>query len=234
MKFTFDYIEDQYARIVAGDYKLLNCLDAIALLNSGKNLPKYCLINRVDVDMSVPRARRLGMMFSKLGVPASFFFRLHANEYNPLSFENLAIIRDLDAMGFEIGYHSEIVDGAAIWQEDAADVLRRDLDIMAAMLGKRIEGIASHGGLTGLNNLDFWSDRSAEEFGASYEAYDERIFKAGVYVSDSEWTRWKSYRKGHRIENSMTSPAEYVELREEQIYLLVHSDTYFDRHIYES
>lgn len=214
-------------------YTFLNCVQAIDLLDAGAFLPKRAIINRVDVDMSITRAIRLGEIFAKHGAAATFFIRLHANEYNPLSFENFAIIRELDRMGFEIGYHSEIVDGAAIWGEDAGAVLRRDLAILETMLGKPVPGIASHGGLTGLNNLDFWNNHSAAEFGARYEAYDPRIFKAGVYVSDSEWTRWKAYRKGERIEGSLQSPAEYAEAGEDLIYLLVHSDTYFDRHIYE-
>ncbi len=234
MKFTFDFIDREYARIVAAGYQFLNCAQAIAHVDDQRPFSPRTLINRVDVDISVPRALKLGQIFASYGISATFFFRLHANEYNPLSFENFSIIKKLDEMGFEIGYHSEIVDGAAIWGESAETVLRRDLDIMGAMLGKPIDGIASHGGITGLNNLDFWNGRRASDFGATYEAYDERIFNAGVYVSDSEWTRWKSYRHGSLLTGERQGPADFAEAGEPLIYLLVHSDTYFDRHIYES
>ena len=36
------------------------------------------------------------------------------------------------------------------------------------------EGVASHGGMTGLNNLDFWKDREPSDFGLTYEAYREQ------------------------------------------------------------
>ena len=81
-----------------------------------------------------------------------------------------------------IGYHSEIVDQAAIWNEDAATTLRRDLAVMEAMLGGPVRGVASHGGVTGLNNLDFWDDHNAAEFGLSYEAYQDGLMEASRYL----------------------------------------------------
>lgn len=124
-----------------------------------------------------------------------------------------------------------------MWEEDPAASLRRDLAVMEAMLGQRIVGVASHGGLTGLNNLDFWTAHRPGEFGLLYEAYDHEpefnVFQESLYVSDSEWTRWKCYDKGRLIEGDRRSPAELALDGHAVLHTLVHPDTYYDRHFYE-
>lgn len=234
-RFTFEALEAEYRALLALGYEVLTCADYCR--RKGRDLPALTLVNRVDIDVSVKRAERLGRIFSGLGIKATFFLRLHANEYNPFSFENYRIVRYLVDSGHELGYHSEIVDQAAIWGEDAAECLRRDIDVMNRMFGIRMVGVASHGGMTGLNNLDFWKDREAAEFGLLYEGYDRNprfdLFHQSFYVSDSEWTRWKCYDRGKLVPDDRRSPAEHGADRHPLLHLLIHPDTYFDRHFYE-
>lgn len=201
------------------------------------NLPPLTIVNRVDIDFSIKKADRLRDIYDRLGIKASFFVRLHAPEYNPFSFENYRILKAIRDSGHEIGYHSEIIDQAAIWDEDADNCLRRDIDILNSMLGIEVKGVASHGGMTGLNNLDFWKTRKASEFGLIYEAYDKSdsfaLFDQSFYISDSEWTKWKCYDKGQLCTDDRRSFAEHLADRHSLIYLLIHPDTYFDGHFYE-
>jgi hypothetical protein len=233
--FSFRSLENQYRRALEQGYKFSTCDGYVALKREG--LPTRVVVNRVDIDYSVEKAERLGIMFDRLGVKATFFVRLHAKEYNPASFENYRIIRQLADSGHEIGYHSEVVDEAEIWGESAAKCLRRDLAVLEAMFGVHVVGVASHGGFTGNNNLDFWKEHAPEEFGLRYEAYDERpefgLFRDALYVSDSEWTRWKCYSHGVLCKGDQRSFGEHVITGAPLIYLLVHSDTYYDRHFYE-
>ena len=99
--------------------------------------------------------------------------RLHAPEYNPFSFENYKILKFLIESGHELGYHSEVTDQAAIWKEDPTACFLRDIDVIDRMFNIKVAGVASHGGMTGLNNLDFWKDKKASDFGLAYEAYDK-------------------------------------------------------------
>ena len=105
------------------------------------------------------------------------------------------------------------------------------------MFDIQICGVASHGGMTGLNNLDFWKDNKPCDFNLSYEAYDTskefNLFNKSLYISDSEWYRWKSYDRGKLIEGNSNSFADHLESKPNLIYLLIHSDTYFDNHFYE-
>lgn len=240
MKFTFEYIENQYEQILGYGYTLVSCQQAVSKLRTTPPVQQRAtgeektLVNRVDVDISVKKALRLGLMFEKLNVPATFFFRLHANEYNLLSFENVQIVRELAAMGFEIGYHSEVIDCSTIWGVDAQEVLEMDLQILELACGKIISGVSSHGGLTGLNNQDHFRPYAVANPAIEYEAYDPVLFDAGVYVSDSEWTNWKSYRNGIRVADDFSNPADYASRGTPLIYMLIHPETYFDRHIYET
>lgn len=235
-QFTFANIERQLASAIDNGYKFLTCEDFARRKLTG-TIPEKALVNRVDIDVSCKKARRLAEIFNRLGVKASFFVRLHAPEYNPFDFENyrsLAYIRD---SGHEIGYHSEIVDQAAIWNEDAAECLVRDIDILNRILKINIVGVASHGGMTGLNNLDFWRDKNPADFGLIYEAYDKsdsfNLFDESFYISDSEWTRWKCYERGRLVLGDHRSLEEHLADGHQLIYLLIHPETYFDRHFYE-
>ncbi len=233
-QFKFEKLERQYKAALGVGYEFLTCHDY--LLRKTK-LPPLTIVNRVDIDVSVRKAERLLDIFDRLRIKASFFVRLHANEYNPLSFENYRILKAIRDSGHEIGYHSEIVDQAAIWGEDAAVCLRRDIDILNRMLDIEIKGVASHGGMTGLNNLDFWRDRTPAEFGLAYEAYEKSdtfdIFESSFYISDSEWTRWKCYDRGKLCADDRRSFEEHLHSKHALIYLLIHPDTYFKNHIYE-
>ena len=232
--FTFASIENQFKAAINAGYEVLTCEEYYHRKN---RLPSKTLVNRVDIDLSVKKAGRLLEIFNRLNIKASFFLRLHAPEYNAFDFENYRILKSIIASGNELGYHSEIVDQSIIWQEDAADNLRRDIEVMNRMFGIDIKGVASHGGMTGLNNLDFWRDKKAADLGLLYEAYDTQpefnLFKESFYISDSEWTRWKCYDKGRKVDNDTRSLAEHVADNHPLLVALIHPDTYFDNHFYE-
>lgn len=233
--FTWAKIKNHYQNILAAGYTPITCADYIAY-KQNKETNKV-LINRVDIDLSVKKTEKLVEIFNELNIKTTFFLRLHAPEYNPFSFENYRIIRHLIESGHELGYHSEVIDQAAIWNEDATDCLLRDIDVINRIFNIEVKGIASHGGMTGLNNLDFWKDKKASDFGLLYEAYDKQpefnLFQECFYVSDSEWTRWKSYNKGIRLDGDLRNPTEHLADNHPIFHVLIHPDTYFNNHFYE-
>jgi len=226
--FTFDNIKKQYKKAIDSGYKIITCKEYPECKNQG--IPKL-LVNRVDIDFSVKKAERLGVIFNELGIKGSFFIRLHAPEYNPFSFENYRIIKFLIESGHEIGYHSEVIDQSIIWNEDPEKCLLIDIKVINEMFGVKICGVASHGGMTGLNNLDFWKDRRASDYGLLYEAYD--WFAVTFYISDSEWSQWKCYDKGRRLEGDTRSLQEHALDGRSRIYLVIHPETYYNKHFYE-
>lgn len=237
MKYPTDFkirtLEEQYKKAQDLGYEFFTCLDYF----NKKNVNKLTIVNRVDIDLSIGKAEKIREMFERLNIKASFFVRLHAPEYNVFSFENYRILKQIIHDGHEIGYHSEVVDQSAIWKEDASACLRRDIEVLERILEVKICGVASHGGMTGLNNLDFWRDFKPNDFNLSYEAYEDsssfKLFTNSFYISDSEWTRWKCYSKGELQNNDKRSFGEHLDDKHKLIYLLVHPDTYFSNHFYE-
>lgn len=234
--FTYQYIEEQYRQTINFGYEFITCKEYVKRKKTLQN--EKIVVNRVDIDFSVKKCARLLAIFKKLNIKATFFIRMHAREYNPFSFENYRILREIVRSGHELAYHSEIMDASMIWGEDPEDILLRDLSLLSTAFNVKISGIASHGGATGINNLDFWSNRIAQDYGLDYEAYDATnefgLFNSSLYVSDSEWTQWKSYQNGKLLKNDRSSLAEHARDGHSIIYLLIHPDTYFDLHIYEN
>jgi hypothetical protein len=236
-QFTYQYLESNYKKVLDSGYKVITCADFVEVKTSMRENSKY-LVNRVDIDFSVKKTLRIIEIFNSLNITGTFFLRLHAPEYNPFSFENYRIIKFLLESGHELGYHSEIVDQARIWGEDESECLKRDLDVINRVFNTSIKGVASHGGMTGLNNLDFWKNRKPSDFNLLYEAYDHEpafnLFQESFYVSDSEWTRWKCYDKGKLIAGDNRDFAQHAAENHPLIHLLIHPDTYFENHFYEN
>ncbi len=235
-KFTYTNLLHEYESCLNAGYKVITCKEYVEWKKVSAQKEKV-LVNRVDVDFSIKKAARLADIFARLKIHATFFIRLHAPEYNPFSFEGYRIIKRLINEGHEIGYHSEVVDESVIWNEDAVSCLKRDIDVMNRMFNIEISGVASHGGMTGNNNLDFWKNRKPSDFGLLYEAYDTQpefnLFHACRYVSDSEWTRWKAYHNGQLLKDDRRPPSLHALDEPRVLHILIHPDTYFENHFYE-
>ena len=232
-EFTWSRLQSYYEKALDLGYEIWTC-EEYALRKSDR--PNKLIVNRIDIDFSVKKASRLLDIYKKLGIKASFFVRLHAPEYNPFDFENYRVLKRLISEGHELGYHSEIIDQAMIWGESAEVCLIRDVAVLNQMFGADIKGVASHGGMTGLNNLDFWANRHASDYGLLYEAYDKStfdLFDNSFYISDSEWSKWKCYKNGKLCEGDRRSFGQHLDQEHDLVYLLIHSDTYFDKHFYE-
>jgi len=232
--FKYDILKSYFKKAIDAGYKIITCKEYAetksALLHS------KVFVNRIDVDTSVRKIKNLSDIFNQLGIKGSFFLRLHGDEYNPFSFENYRIVCQLIKDGHEIAYHSEIIDQSVIWNESAKDCLVRDVAVLEKMFNIKISGVASHGGITGLNNLDFWKEAKPSEFGLLYEAYDKQpgfnLFHESLYVSDSNY-KWKSYLKGTLTSTSNKTLGDYIDEGHQRIYLNIHTDTYYFNHIYE-
>jgi len=234
-KFTFAILENHFRKILGNDYRVITCEEYLAYKANGD---KYnILVNRVDIDVSLKKAKRIAAIFNKLDIRGTFFVRLHASEYNPFSFEEYITLKYIRDCGHEIGYHSEIIDQASIWNEQADECLIRDISVLNEMLGIKIKGVASHRGMTGLNNLDFWRNKKPVDFGILYEAYDQcpefNLFNESFYISDSNWTSWKCYDRGIFVPDDTRDLGEHSYDMHQIIYSLIHPETYYDTHFYE-
>lgn len=233
--FTWNNLENEYSEFLKSGYEIVKCEDFVKRKGTFES---KILVNRIDIDFSIKKVKHLLDIFDRLNIKGTFFIRLHAPEYNPFSFENYRILKRLLNSGHELGYHSEIVDQSKIWNEDARACLIRDLKVLGEMFNYEVKSVASHGGMTGFNNLDFWKDKKPKDYNLLYEGYDKEpeynLFQEAFYISDSEWTQWKCYNKGKLIENDRRSPSQHLKDNHNLIHLLIHPDTYYFNNIYEN
>lgn len=222
--FTLANYKRYFQEALDNGYKIIACKEYVAYKESGR--ADKILVNRVDIDVSCEKAKGLASIFNDLNIKASFFVRLHADEYNPFSFENYRCLKYIRDTGHEIGYHSEVIDTSAMWAEPAEECLKRDVAVLNMILGVQVKGVSSHGGATGLNNLDFWKDKKPADCGLLYETYDQQpdfnLFYESFYVSDSGWTHWKCYDKGILRLGDTRTLGEHCEDDHQIIYSLVH------------
>lgn len=235
--FSYRTLKNYFEKSLHSGYKIITCKE-YAENKKKYSSNSYLHINRVDVDFSLRKMKRLVDLFNKLDIKATFFIRLHCDDYNVLSFENYRIIRKAIDSGHEIGYHSEIMELEKIWKIDPKKALIKDIKLLENYFNINISGVASHGGISEINNLDFWNHNIASDFNLLYEAYDNTdefgLFYNSLYVSDSLWKKWKSYKNGVLISGDDTTLGGYLETKKEKIiYSLIHSDTYYDEHCYE-
>jgi hypothetical protein len=154
---------------------------------------------RHDVDSRLDSAVELARLEHERGLRATYFV-LHTAPYwsDP---DLLSLLRQLQDLGHEVGFHNDLVTVQRVQGADAGEVLRRELDGLRAG-GIDVVGTAAHGSpwchrLGFHNNYVFrgWDEPQPgypnqevpqkldpEEFGLEYEAYH---VPHDAYFSDS-------------------------------------------------
>jgi len=221
-EFTFKHLKEIYKKALDLDYKICTLREYFTSNSTSEKI----LINRVDIDMNIIKAKKTAEIFNELGIHGTFFVRLHAQEYNPFSFESKRIFKYIRSVGNEVGLHHECVDVEKYWKQNSDMLMKFDLDLLEKILGTDVYGVAAHNGNTGYNNLDIWKNTNTNNFGLVYEAYNEQLWNKCVYVSDSMWTYWKIYKKGGLINNDHRCLCEHLEDKHKLLYVLIHPEAY--------
>jgi len=231
--FSFKHYEQCLVKALELNYNFVTCYEYIKNTKLDKDFynGKKTIINRVDLDYCCKRAKKISSIFDELNIAGTFFVRLHA-DYNPYSFENYLCLKDI-SKNHEIGYHSEIIDCSKIWNEETESILIKDIKILNEMLDIKINGIASHGGITSYNNLDFWKKYDPSKFNLEYEAYDSILFDKSFYISLLLLTGWKCYDKGILVKDDKRCFCEHLDQGHELIYCNTHPIKLYERHPYE-
>ena len=187
---------------------------------------------RHDVDYAVERSIEFAIIERDLAINTTYFFRIHANEYNCLSYEVLPIIRELESMGHEIGLHVEPIDAHRAMGIPAMESMRIAIRVMEEILGHPFCGIACHNDWTPDNNLSFFDARSAETFGLEYEAYDRGnldLFYKSRYVTDGHFWWWRSFDNGVLTDNRQCLCKQFLQ-RHPRLYSLTHPHAWYHLH----
>jgi hypothetical protein len=220
--FKFKHYKELLKTALSKGYKVY------ALDNIPKKPKEPFIILRHDVEYFPHKAMTFADIENGLGIKSSFFFRLHAKEYNVLEYKTLKIIKDISKMGHEVGLHEETLDVRHITKESPEKVLKRDLKVLESITGKKVSGVSSHNDFSGINNLDLWKSKSPKSFGLRYQAYEKRFFKDNRYVSDS-LGKWKYYEGGKLVEDNSRCICEHIKEGYPRIYTLIHPRTWYHK-----
>ncbi|MEU4792158.1 hypothetical protein ACFWRG_20270 [Micromonospora tulbaghiae] len=224
----YDHLREILEQAIAAGYTFHTC----AGYATRRPEDDLTAVLRHDIDIVPERAPAMAELEADLGIAATYFFRLHANEYNALSHENLAIMRDIVAMGHEVGLHAEPLDLDASCGVDPATSVRVGVQTLSDLLGVPVLGAASHNDITPDNNLDFFRATPPADLGLAYEAYDEHalnLFGTGWYVTDGYFWRWRAFDRG-RLTDNQDCLCKHIAAARTPLYCLFHPHLWYGRH----
>lgn len=134
------------------------------------------LLIRHDVDITPHAARIMAGVEKEEGVETTYYFRLHAPSYNLLEPASAGILREVAALGHEVGLHYE--PGFFLERgEDPVAGTRRDIRILEELLGARTFSIAQHQPAQGPVLREISKDHPC--------AYQEALVRQIPYFGDS-------------------------------------------------
>lgn len=146
------------------------------------------IILRHDCDLDIVKALRFAEMESALGARATYFVRLHANEYNAFGFRSLYCLKKILSYGHEVGLHFETGDVKSVTGEDEKAILLRDKTVLEQMLNIKIVSATIHGDHSFYSSPHLYNILNSfkpKDYGFTYFPLEDRFFKEIKYLSDS-------------------------------------------------
>jgi hypothetical protein len=159
---------------------------SFSLMKNSENIAKENVIFlRHDVDSDPGLALNFSNIEKKLGIRATYFFRVHAED-NLFSLDNYRVIQRILKDGHEIGLHAE-TDFASLVGERGLSTLSRGKTVLEAIVGRTISGLSMHEPTRSVRSL---KKSDFKRLGFQYDAYDPRFLERLKYISDSS-CRWR-------------------------------------------
>lgn len=175
-----DYTQEKYALLIeclADRYPTYSILDYY-LDQRSHRLPDSYFIMRHDVDGNIRNALAMARIDARHGVRATYYFRM-----KPLVYD-ADIIRQIHALGHEIGYHYEVLSDTGGNFKKARALFEANLKKIRALAPVRT--VCMHGrSLSAHHNLAFWKENSLEDFDLVAEPYLNIDYSDKYYFTDT-------------------------------------------------
>lgn len=140
------------------------------------------IVLRHDVDAKKLNSLRFARIQAESGIRGSYYFRVV-----PQSFDE-RVIREIAAMGHEVGYHYETMDTQHGDVDRAWEEFRRNLEMFRKIVPVRT--VCMHGSpLSRHDNRDLWKKYDYRELGILGEPYLDLDFAKVGYLTDTG-RRW--------------------------------------------
>lgn len=143
-----------------------------------KNKPHKFIILRHDVDIKPERALKISQVESEFNIKSTFYFRMIPGVFNP------PIIKKIQELGHEIGFHYEVLDKVRGNYEKGIELFKQELAELRKI--SDVKTICMHGyPLTPWKNSDLWKQYDFRQFGITGEAYLSIDYNDIFYLSDT-------------------------------------------------
>ena len=214
--FSFRHYQDmlEVAKKIGYQFPLFRNFNAF---KSGERI----LLLRHDVEFKIERALQLAEIEAKLGISATYFIRVHANNYNPFSYNCYVRLRRIRELGHEIGLHFESGELARITGEDELQLFLRAKGMLENVIGDTIVSVSEHADKRSQSGvgLTFFQRFTKKQCQIENQAYEPRFFRKLKYLSDSNGV-WREGCLCHHIG------------REPKIQVLIHPYLWYAEHYF--
>jgi len=143
-----------------------------------------------------------------MGIVGTYYFRKVSQSYN------VAIIKEIVALGHEVGYHYETMDTCKGNVDKAYEEFCRNLETFQKLTP--VKTISMHGSpMSPYDNREIWNKYDYKKLGIIAEPYFDINFNELFYITDTG-RRWDGHlynvRDKATKENPVTNP-EFLKLR---------------------
>ncbi|MDG1328722.1 MAG: hypothetical protein P8P27_00655 [Flavobacteriaceae bacterium] len=153
-------------------------------LKSPKN---KVIILRHDVDLLPQNSLQFAKIQSKFGIKGSYYFRAVPESWDE------SIIKKIEALGHEVGYHYENMDTCNGNLDKAWDDFRYHLDKLRELVD--VKTICMHGSpRSKFDNKEIWNKYDYRSLQITGEPYYDVNFDEVFYLTDTgrRWDGWKT------------------------------------------
>jgi hypothetical protein len=179
----------------------------------GKQLTEKVLILRHDVDKNPKNALKCAEIERDHKIRSTYYFRIVRASFDP------DIIREIENMGHEIGYHYEDLALAKGDIDRAIKLFSAHIDALRQTA--IIETICSHGNpLSKWNNILIWGKYNYRDFKVKGEPFLDLDFSKVYYLTDTG-RRWDAYYSN--VRDKVETPFHFPIKKTQDI--IVHLET---------
>lgn len=187
------------------------------------------VILRHDVDRNIESALDMATLENSLDIKSTYYFRMTPDLLKS------DILKDLENMGHEIGYHYEVLDKTKGNKEMAIQLFKNELDEFRKIVD--IKTACMHGNpLANWSNYDLWQEYDFRNFEIIGEPYLSIDYDKVLYLSDTgrEWKNSASIKdivnkKHTEVINSTDDIIKLIETKKyQQFCILTHPNRWCD------
>jgi hypothetical protein len=178
MDFTLTVYKELLETLKEADYTFYRFVDYLDVEKPSEPF----VIMRHDVDRRPGNALETAKIENDLGIKASYYFRIVKESFHT------PIIKEIAAMGHEIGYHYEDITLAHGDPEKAMENFRKNLEQFHALAP--LKTLCMHGSpVSKWDNREIWKTYNYRDFGFIGEPYYDIDFSKVLYLTDTG-RRW--------------------------------------------